>query len=39
MCLRYYMSLHVCLLIFKHYYFYPLEAREKKRKHKGGDVL
>lgn len=39
MCLRYYMSLHVCLLIFKHYYLCPLEAREKKKKHKGGDVL
>lgn len=32
MWLRYYMSLHVCLFIFKHYYLYPLEAREKKKK-------
>lgn len=38
MWLRYYMSLHVCLFIFKHYYLHPLEAREKEKK-KGGDVL
>lgn len=32
MWLRYYMSLHVCLFIFKCYYLCPLEVREREKK-------